>query len=103
MAAMSSPPRQPSNAKRVSQLNWEQVSLADKLKYVQAKRARYEALAADPNLSPAALLAAKSLARSYAAAERLYHGAAAYEAKLNDRAEQARLMRSLGITPLDDL
>jgi hypothetical protein len=90
---------QPSTPSRQQQEE-RPLTLQEKLQEVQAKADHYERLAADPNLSRGAALAARQLAVSFGAAVSLYQKAIEHEEKINDPVAQANLMRSLGIPPL---
>jgi len=74
---------------------WESMSLEQKGQYTLAQLDKWTEIAACPNLSSGAALAAKNLARSYAAAVTLYEKALAHQAQTRDR--QAALMRMFGI------
>jgi hypothetical protein len=76
------------------------LSLQEKLDQARRDLARWSHIAADPDLSPAAALAARNAARSSQAAVILGEKALAYELAVNDPVAQASLMRLLGISPL---
>jgi len=76
------------------------MSLLEKGQYARTQRDKYNRIATAPSLSPEAAVAARNLARSYAAAVTLYEKAVEYERQVNDPQSQAELMRALGIKPL---
>jgi hypothetical protein len=75
-------------------------SLPEKLEQARTDVAKSKRIAADPELSLRAALAAWNLARSSQAAATLFEKALQYERQVNDSESQARLMKSLGIKPL---
>ena len=76
-------------------------SLQDKAALAQASQQKWSQLAADPSLSPQAAQAAKNLARSYAAAQRLGDKALAYQSPNADQqAEQDPMLTRLLQLPL---
>jgi hypothetical protein len=76
------------------------LSLQDKLEAARADLAKWSQIAADPELSLPAALAARNVARSSQAAVTLYEKALLHQQQENDPAAQASLMRLLGISPL---
>ena len=78
----------------------EPLSLEQKLQQDQASRDRWNQVAASPDLSLPAALAARQLARSYGAAVTLGQKALLNQQAENDQDSQSQLMRLLGINPL---
>ena len=80
----------------------QEMSLLEKIQSDRTLRDQYNRIAASPKLSPAAAIAARQIARSYAAAVTLGEKALEYERQINDPQSQAESMRALGIIPLLD-
>jgi len=78
----------------------QELSLQEKHEDAVNKLDHWTRIAASPNLSPAAALFARNVARSYRAAVTLGEKALEYERQVNDRESQAALTRTLGIKPL---